>query len=240
MTSLTRRRRRRTSNNGNGYRPRLPRAERERQALEAAHGLFAERGYAGVTMDDVAEAVGVTKPLLYKYFGNKERLYLACMEPAGEVLIRTVLDAVTPTATPAEALRAGLMAFFEFLEADRDAWRVLFDETLPVSGEVAQRVAEHRDRVTELVATAVLTQLPPDRRGMSRAEVEALSAAVLGSAEALGRWWLRTEAISSKEAAELLISTVEPGLRLRARRPEMAEARPERPETDPEKAVQAK
>lgn len=223
MTSLTRRRRRRTSNNGDAYRPRLPRAERERQALEAAHALFAERGYAGVTMDDVADAVGVTKPLLYKYFGNKERLYLACMEPAGDLLIRTVLDAVTPTATPAEALRAGLMAFFEFLEGDRDAWRVLFDETLPVSGEVAQRVAEYRDRVTELVATAVLTQLPPGRRGMDRAEVEALSAAVLGSAEALGRWWLRTEAISSVQAAELLISTVEPGLRLRARQPASAE-----------------
>jgi AcrR family transcriptional regulator len=219
MTSLTRRRRRRRSTSTTAHRRRLPRAERERQTLAAAHALFAERGYAGVTMDDVAEAVGVTKPLLYKYFGNKERLYLACMEPAGDALIRTVVDAVTPTATPTDALRAGLLAFFQFLDDDSDAWRVLFDETLPVSGQVAQRVAEHRDRVTELVATAVLTQLPPERRPMDRSEVEALSAAVLGAAEALGRWWLRTQAIPSKDAAELLISTVEPGLRLRARRP---------------------
>jgi AcrR family transcriptional regulator len=214
VTSL-RHRRRHTS--GLPRRSRLPRAERERQTLEAAHALFAERGYAGVTMDDVADAVGVTKPLLYKYFGNKERLYLACMEPAGELLTRTVVDAVTPTTSPAEALRAGLLAFFAFLDTDRDAWRVLFDETLPVSGEVAQRVAEYRDRITELVATAVLSQLPPSGRVMDRSEVEALSAAVLGAAEALGRWWLRGEAISASRAAELLISTVEPGLRLRTR-----------------------
>ncbi len=213
MTSIGRRRRHAGSL---PQRSRLARAERERQALEAAHALFAERGYARVTMDDVADAVGVTKPLLYRYFGNKERLYLACMEPAGELLIRTVVDAVTPTATPADALRAGLLAFFEFLDSDRDAWRVLFDETLPVSGEVAQRVAEYRDRLTELVATAVLSQLPPSRRAMDRGEVEALSVAVLGAAEALGRWWLRGEAISARKAAELLISTVEPGLRLRS------------------------
>jgi AcrR family transcriptional regulator len=214
VTSLRHRRRHTSSLQ---RRSRLPRAERERQTLEAAHALFAERGYAGVTMDDVADAVGVTKPLLYKYFGNKERLYLACMEPAGELLTRTVVDAVTPTTTPADALRAGLLAFFEFLDTDRDAWRVLFDETLPVSGEVAQRVAEYRDRITELVATAVLSQLPPSKRVMDRSEVEALSAAVLGAAEALGRWWLRGEAISARRAAELLISTVEPGLRLRTR-----------------------
>jgi AcrR family transcriptional regulator len=224
MTSLTRRRHRR--NGSASHRPRLPRAERELQMLRAAHALFAERGYGGVTMDDVAEAVGVTKPLLYKYFGNKERLYLACMEPAGDVLVRTVMDAVTPTATPTEALRAGLLAFFEFLDHDRDAWRVLFDETLPISGEVAHRVGEYRDRVTELVATAVLTQLPAERRPVDRAEVEALSAAVLGAAEALGRWWLRTQAISARDAAELLISTVEPGLRLRARRNPTARKEP--------------
>jgi AcrR family transcriptional regulator len=211
MTSLRRRHHTRSL----PQRSRLPRAEREHQTLEAAHALFAEHGYARVTMDDVADVVGVTKPLLYRYFGNKERLYLACMEPAGELLTRTIVDAITPTTNPADALRAGLLAFFEFLDTDRDAWRVLFDETLPVSGEVAQRVAEYRDRITELVATAVLSQLPPSGRVMDRSEVEALSAAMLGAAEALGRWWLRGEPMPAHKAAELLISTVEPGLRMR-------------------------
>ena len=188
------------------------------QTLGEAHALFAERGYAAVTMDDVAAAVGVTKPLLYHYFGNKERLYLACLEPAGDALVKTVLDAVTETSNPGDALRAGLRAFFSFLDEDRAAWAVLFDETLPAGGTIAERVGQYRARITGLVAAAQLEQIPPARRERARTEVEALSTAVLGAAEALARWWLHTEAVSAAEAAELLVSTVEPGLRLRSGR----------------------
>jgi AcrR family transcriptional regulator len=197
-------------------RGRLPRAEREQQMLATAHGLFADRGYAAVTMDEVAAAVGVTKPLLYAYFGNKERLYLECMRPAGDALIATVVDAIGRTSTPADALRSGIHAFFQFLDQDRSAWRVLFDETLPASGEIARRVGQYRERLGDVVIAALQEQIPARRGSRARTEVAALSAALLGAAEALGRWWLRTEAIAADEAAELLISTVEPGLRARA------------------------
>ena len=194
-------------------RTRLPRSEREAQAVAAASQLFADRGYAAVTMDDVAAELGVTKPLLYTYFGNKERLFLACMEPAGENLTATVLEAVEAASDPADALERGIRAFFAFMDADREAWRVLFDETRPADGEVARRVQEHRERLTGLVAGAILAGLP----ARAAVEVEALSTAILGASEALGRWWLRSGAMSAAEAADLLISTVEPGLRRRTR-----------------------
>jgi AcrR family transcriptional regulator len=197
-------------------RTRLSRSDRMEQTLTVAHGLFAERGYAAVTMDDIAARVGVTKPLLYNYFGNKERLYIACMERAGDALFATIGEAVGPSSSPGEALNAGLRAFFAFLDEDRAAWAVLFDETLPQSGEVADRVADYRGRIVELVAGSLVAQLPARRRGAARVEVEALSAALLGAAEGLARWWLRTEALSAQEAAELLISTIEPGLRDRS------------------------
>ncbi len=190
-------------------RTRLPRAERERQMLATAHALFAERGYAAVTMDGVAAAVGVTKPLLYNYFGNKERLYLECMRSAGDALIDAVVDAVHAAPTPQAALRDGIHAFFAFLDADRAAWRVLFSETLPAGGEIAQRVAEYRDRLQGLVAAAV--------REYGAPQAEALSAALLGAAEALGRWWLRTGAMPAADVADLLVRTVEPGLTRPAR-----------------------
>lgn len=189
------------------------------QTLAVAHDLFAERGYAAVTMDEVAAEVGVTKPLLYNYFGNKERLYIACMERAGDALVATILETVGDTSSPAEALNEGLRAFFAFLDADRAAWAVLFDETLPQSGEVAERVAEYRGRLVELVAEALIAQLPRKRRHGARIEVEALSTALLGAAEALAHWWLRGATISAQETAELLISTVEPGLRQRSASP---------------------
>ncbi len=196
-------------------RTRLPRAARMEQALTAAHTLFGERGYGAVTMDEVAAAVGVTKPLLYNYFGNKEGLYQACMKPAGEALAAAVMEAIERTSTPQEALRSGIHAFFAFVDEDRGAWRVLFDETAPTEGSIAKRVNEFRSRLTELVAQTLLDQLPPRQRSRAQIEVQGLSIALMGAAEALARWWLRTEAISARAAAEMLISTVEPGLRAR-------------------------
>jgi AcrR family transcriptional regulator len=186
------------------------------QTLVAAHGLFAKHGYAAVKMDQIAASVGVTKPLLYNYFGNKEQLYITCMERAGDSLTATVAEAVATSESPGDALGAGVRAFFSFLDSDRSAWAVLFDETLPRGGEVAERVGDYRGAIVELVSGSLLSQLPQDRRDAVRIEFEALSTALLGAAEALARWWLRTEEISAAEAAELLISTIEPGLRGRS------------------------
>src|SRR6201996_5748101 len=176
-------------------RSRLSRSDRMEQTLGVAHGLFAERGYADVTMDEIAAEVGVTKPLLYNYFGNKERLYIACMEQAGDSLIKTVGEAVAGTDSPGDALGSGVRAFFSFLDSDRAAWAVLFDETLPASGAVTERVAAHRNQIVALRSDSLLAQLPDARRKRARIEIEALSAALLGAAEELARWWLRTEAI---------------------------------------------
>jgi AcrR family transcriptional regulator len=193
-------------------RPRLARQDREQQTLEVAHSLFAERGFGAVTMDDVAAQVGVTKPLLYAYFGNKDALYIACMEPAGDAMLAAVGSAVREAESPADALRYGLRAFFAFVEQDRDAWRVLFDETLPAGGEIARRVGEYRERLTRIIADSQLALLPARRRAGAATDTEALATALLGACEALARWWLRTGAMSSEAAAELLSSTVEPGL----------------------------
>jgi AcrR family transcriptional regulator len=197
-------------------RSRLSRGDRMEQTLGVAHELFAKRGYSDVTMDEIAAAVGVTKPLLYNYFGNKERLYIACMERAGDSLTETIGAAIAGTHSPGDALGAGVRAFFAFLDSDRAAWAVLFDETLPNSGEVADRVAAYRGQVVALVSQSLLAQLPEGRRAAAQVEIEALSAALLGAAEELARWWLRTEAIGAAQAAELLISTVEPGIRARS------------------------
>jgi AcrR family transcriptional regulator len=200
-------------------RTRLARADRMEQTLLAAHALFAERGYAAVKMDEIAASVGVTKPLLYNYFGNKEQLYITCMERAGDSLTATVAEAVGQTESPGDALGAGVRSFFSFLDSDRAAWAVLFDETLPRGGELAERVADYRGRIVELVSGSMLAQLPQEKRDAARIEIEALSTALLGAAEALARWWLRTEEISARDAAELLISTIEPGLRARSASP---------------------
>jgi AcrR family transcriptional regulator len=199
---------------------RLPRAERERQILDVAHALFAANGYAAVTMDQVAAEVGVTKPLLYNYWGNKERLFAACLERDAERLLSTVRDAVAADPRPEAALETGVRSFFAFIAADRASFRVVFDETLPPGGLVAQGIAEYRQRITDTIAALLLAQFPPKARVKARTEVEALSHALLGAAEALGRWWLKhDDELEPDATAELLISTVLPGLHARANPP---------------------
>lgn len=177
-----------------------------------AREQFARRGFAAVTMEDIAVAVGVKKPLLYAYFGNKDRLYEACMAPAGDALIEAIVTAVDRAETPAEALRLGVVAFYDFVDRDRDAWRVLFDETVPQSGEVAATVAAYRERLLAMLAQAMVALMPPHRRTGSRTAIEATSIMVMAAAEALARWWLRTGAMPARDAANLLFATVEPGL----------------------------
>lgn len=201
---------------GQNGRTRLSREERMEQTLAVSHDLFAERGYHAVTMDEVAAKVGVTKPLLYNYFGNKEKLFIACLDQAAGSLEETVVAAVGATESPDQALREGMRAFFSFVAADHNTWRVLFDEALPAESEVGRALAGHRDRILAFVAGAVRQQFPPHAPPLVETEIDALSTAILGAAESLAHWWLRTEAISAEQAAELLISTIEPGLRARA------------------------
>lgn len=180
--------------------------------LDTAHALFAERGFAAVTMDDVAEAVGVTKPLLYSYWGNKEQLFLACLDRSAEALFDRLLTAVREADDPAEAVAAAVHVFFAFVDQEQAAWHVIFDPSSPMDGRIPERVAMHRARLAGLIAEAFLDMVPRRHRDRVRTEVEGRSHAVLGAAEALARWWLRTGAVSAAEAAELLIETVVPGL----------------------------
>jgi AcrR family transcriptional regulator len=198
-------------------RTRLPREDRKKQMLDKAHKLFAERGYAAVTMDEIAAAVGITKPLIYNYFGNKERLYITCMERSGDALIEAIAEAVADADDPPAVFEAGVRAFFDFLDTDRDAWTVLFDETLPHGGVVMERVWVYRLKLRDLAAQSTLARMPAKLREREsvKTDVEVTSAAVLGAAEAVARWWLATDQMGAADAAALLVSTVEPGLRQR-------------------------
>jgi AcrR family transcriptional regulator len=194
-------------------RRRLPKEERAAQIVDVAHAAFAARGYGAVTMDQVAAEVGVTKPLLYAYVGNKEELYLACITRDASGLERALAAAIDSAPDPGTALQECLRAFFTYLEGDRAAWQVLYDETLPAGGQVADAVAAYRARLTDVVAASLRDLLP----GEDAARIDALSHLLLGAAESLGRWWLRTQSVPPADAADLLIQTVAPGLARMAR-----------------------
>ena len=78
---------------------RVPRVVRERQLVELGEELFAERGYAKASMDELARRAGVTKPVIYELFGSKEGLFRACLEG----LALRLADAIAEAARGADA-----------------------------------------------------------------------------------------------------------------------------------------
>src|SRR5687767_15652165 len=97
---------------------RVPRPLRERQLVELGEELFAERGFARASMDELARRAGVTKPVIYELFGSKEGLFEACLEGLALRLAESIADAARGAddagdrgADPAARLRAGGLAF---------------------------------------------------------------------------------------------------------------------------------
>ena len=115
----------------------VPRADREQQILDAAVAGFGERGYAHASMAAIAQRAGISKPLIYEYFGSKDGLYLACLNRAGTHLIDPVASAQNGTTLQ----RAGetLAAIFTAPDGRRLDWAVINDPTLPAGSLSATR-----------------------------------------------------------------------------------------------------
>jgi AcrR family transcriptional regulator len=166
--------------------------------LDAAGLAFATRGFHGASMDAIAEAAGISKPMLYNYFGSKEGLYVAYVERSGQALLDSMRDASDP-AEPVEArLRAGVLAFLGYVEEHRSGWAVLFKEASAQGGPLAAKVAGLRLRVARM-----LTALFGD---------EAFAHAFVGAGESLANWWLAHPEAPRTELAELLMKIARPEL----------------------------
>src|SRR2546421_1806565 len=156
---------------------RLARADRERLMLRAAGNAFSRKGFHRSSMDEIAQAAGVTKPMLYRYFRSKEDLYAAYLRMTGQELIDRVRASETRNQPPLARLRAGLRAFLAYVEEHRAGWTVLHGEsTAPAHADIAREIAALRSRII-----AMLTTLFGD---------EALAHAFAGAAESLATWWL--------------------------------------------------
>ena len=102
-------------------------ADRRAAILDASRGAFADTGYHETSLDAVAERAGVSKALLYEHFASKRELFVAMLEMHVEELIERINAAVAARrARRGPDARAGLEAFFGFVEERRGAWRIMF------------------------------------------------------------------------------------------------------------------
>ena len=171
-------------------RRKVPRAVREQQMLEVAERVFAERGFHAASVDAIADGAGITKPMVYAYFGSKEGLYIACMERARRRLFEAIDNAAEADAPADEALWRGIQAFFAFVSEQRESWVVLFGESTTYGGPFAEEAGRLRRQIARLVSqllgeAAAAAGLDAEQLGV----MEPLAYALVGAGESLAAWW---------------------------------------------------
>jgi AcrR family transcriptional regulator len=170
-----------TSATDSAPRRRLPREARARQLLDVAEEVFAANGVQASSMEDVAEAAGVTKPIVYDHFGSKDRLLAAVILRAGSVLSETILAAVSVASSPEAAISSGLRAYFEFIEERRSGLHSLLTEGVAPGSEAAAALETVRDQQAEMIAALLLEQTD----GQDLPQAQLYAQIVVGATERL-------------------------------------------------------
>ena len=185
----------------------MPRALREQLILDVAGRVFADCGYHAASMDELAARAGVSKPMLYTYFGSKEGLYVAYIHRTGRELLDRLVAAGERDDPPLTRLQLRIREFFAFVEEYRDGWRVLFGEVAS-NRPLAEEVAELRRQIAETVRRMVEASLPEDA-GVPPALSDGIAHAIVGAGESLANWWLEHPAVSRQQVADLYVSVVQ-------------------------------
>jgi AcrR family transcriptional regulator len=178
---------------------RLPAAERRRQLLDSATAVFASAGLHAASMNDVAAAAGVTKPVLYQHFASKRELYLALVRDVGDQLREAVAKAVVDASGPRQQVERGFAAFFTWVGDHTDGFSVLFAGETRRDPEFAHEVERVEQEMAEAVAELIVVPgLTTERRNL-------LAYGIVGIAETTARHWLAT---GNAVGADVLASQV--------------------------------
>jgi AcrR family transcriptional regulator len=181
----------------------MPRSAREQLILRVAGQVFAESGYERASMDRIASLAGVSKPMLYAYFGSKEGLYLAYIERTGGELVQRLVNADRGNGGDPSTgrLRAVINEFLAFVEQHSDGWTVLFRE-LNARRPLAEQVSQLRSEVVDEVRRMLETAGEPSWAGLRPPASEGVAEAIVGAGEALANWWLKKPEVPRQDVAD--------------------------------------
>jgi AcrR family transcriptional regulator len=159
-------------------------------------------------MDDIAERAGVSKPVLYQHFPGKLELYLALLERHTDELVRRVLAAIEETHDNRQRVRNAVGAYFDFVDGDGEAFRLVFESDLRNQPAVQAVVEQANTACVEAIARAVVADA-----GLDADRAWLVAVGVVGISEHSARYWLtRRHEVPKEEAVALTASLAWKGL----------------------------
>jgi AcrR family transcriptional regulator len=169
--------------------------------LAAAQDVFVANGYHSAAMDEIAERAGVSKPVLYQHFPGKLELYQALLETHVDELVNRVSTALESTSDNKLRVQATIGAYFDFVDREGQAFRMVFESDL--RGEPA---VEHAvDRATSAAVDAITRTITADA-GLNEDQARLLAVGLVGLSQMSSTYWLNAERKVSKDEAVALLS----------------------------------
>lgn len=188
--------------------------ERRAQLLAAADRAIAAHG-AAVRMEDIASEAGVTKPILYRHFGDKGGLYEAVARRAAQTVQDRLELALDQAGGPREKLRATIDAFLGAVEDRPETYRFLLHTAAAERPEVSQAVGDFTHELARRLAMVLREQFA--RHGLEVRHAELVAHALIGSVHQVSAWWLSgtdadTPPVGRQQLRDLLVRLLWSGL----------------------------
>ncbi|WP_433873585.1 TetR family transcriptional regulator [Saccharopolyspora sp. CA-218241] len=181
--------------------------ERRQQLLDIARALFAEKGFDGTSIEEIAHRAGVSKPVVYEHFGGKEGVYAVVVDREMRHLLDLIVSALS-AGHPRELLEQAAGALLEYIDNSTDGFRVLVRDS-PVastSGTFSSLLNDIASQVEHILG------LQFSARGYDAKLAPLYSQALVGMVALTGQWWLEAKKPKKEEVAAHLVNLAWNGL----------------------------
>ncbi len=195
--------------------------QRREQLIRIGRTLFADRGFEGTTVEEIAAKAGVSKPVVYEHFGGKEGLYAVVVDRE----IRTLLDGITVALTTEHTAPRGLvelaaLALLDYVETSTDGFRILVRDspTGQSTGSFASLISDIASQVEHLLAAEF------KRRKLDPRAAPMYAQMLVGMVALTGQWWLDSRKYDKADVAAHLVNLAWNGLSGMERTPTLVTA----------------
>jgi AcrR family transcriptional regulator len=190
-----------------GSRGRMRSAERREQLISISRGLFAERGFDGTSIEEIASRAEVSKPVVYEHFGGKEGLYAVVVDREVRSLL-SMMQAALTAGQPRMLLEQAAMALLDYIEQTPDGFRILVRDS-PIgseSGSFVSIIGDIASRVEHILAAEFKS------RGFDAKAAPMYAQMLVGMVGTTGQWWLDERKPSKEQVAAHLVNLAWHGL----------------------------
>ncbi|GAA0528530.1 TetR/AcrR family transcriptional regulator [Saccharopolyspora spinosporotrichia] len=181
--------------------------ERRQQLLDVARELFAEKGFDGASIEEIAHRAGVSKPVVYEHFGGKEGIYAVVVDREMRHLLDLIVSALS-AGHPRELLEQAAHALLEYIDNSTDGFRILVRDS-PVastSGTFSSLLNDIASQVEHIFG------LQFSAKGYDKKLAPLYSQALVGMVALTGQWWLEVRKPKKEEVAAHLVNLAWNGL----------------------------